>query len=93
MMLYYGVQIHYRLAAPLNNDLGRDRAVRLGALVRVNRVMFVLSAAYMLRLFTLSVIAYDFVNKTQVHQSFSIVGWFVVANWVPFLVPVRCIFA
>ena len=89
LMLYYGVQIHFRLAAPMNNDLGQDRAIRLGALSRVNRVMFVLVLAYTLRLFTLCVIAYDFVNRTTIHQSFSIIGWFVAANWIPFLVPVR----
>ena len=61
---------------------GKQRSVK-----RIVVVLFVCSISYISRLVCLTMLAIDTAMNTTGAQRFDLVGWFLLSNWIPTLIP------
>ena len=86
-MLLYGVKLQRNLNAN-TMWLQSENSKKLIILAKINILLLVCTLCYALRVVSLSVLFMDMVFGDEKTDSFPVLAWYIISQWVPTLVPV-----
>jgi hypothetical protein len=87
-MLSYGIDVYNRLRLARPDIAVRDKDLRLSAIRRVNTIVSVLTACFVVRLASMLMLIYDLATDHLSANSVPFILWFVFFNWIPTILPV-----
>jgi hypothetical protein len=87
-MLFYGVKLQFKLANSTVKS-APGKATKLSIILRINGMLTVCNVCFFLRVVVLGILCSDIItNSTYADKRITDVGWYVMSNWIPTLIPV-----
>lgn len=88
-LFIYASKVHYGLSMYQTRQNAETRASRMRAIRRVLVVAMVFSLCYFMRGACVLMYAIDFFSGYSPTKHFSIMGWYLCSQWIPFVIPVH----
>jgi hypothetical protein len=92
-MLTYGLKVFFFLK-PSQSKINADiRKERIRAIRRVLIVAVTFAVCYLVRSICVTLVVMHYLEVIEVYAYFSELAWFLISQWIPFLIPVstcRC---
>jgi hypothetical protein len=87
-MLSYGIDVYNRLKLARPEIAVHDKDLRLSAIRRVNSIVGVLTACFVVRLASMLMLIYDLATESVTANSVPFILWFIFFYWIPTILPV-----
>lgn len=89
-LFIYSIQLRERIARVVTHSSVTDPTARKQSSVqRIVYVLFTCSCTYLARIFCLSLLGVDLITGSSRTSRFTNLGWFIISNWIPTIIPVR----
>lgn len=90
-MLWYGINLQLKLArSTVKSASGKNS--KLAIILRINGMLTVCNVCFFLRIIALSILCNDVImGTTFTDDHILVIGWFLMSNWIPTLIPVNII--
>lgn len=91
----YSVQLNERISRVISSNgtvnlcATTNSARNRGSVQNIVYVLFICSCTYLARVFCLTLLGIDIISGSNRTDRFTNVGWFVISNWIPTLIPVQ----
>jgi hypothetical protein len=91
-MLTYGLKVFFFLRPAQPKLKAETRKARLRIIARVLIVAITFALCYLVRSICVTMIAMHNLEVIDIYAYFSDTAWFLISQWIPFLIPVSHIF-
>jgi mannose/fructose/N-acetylgalactosamine-specific phosphotransferase system component IIC len=88
-MLTYGLRMYFFLTSSQTMMNADTRKEHLRAIRRVLLVAITFALCYLIRSICVAMVVMHYLEVIEVYAYFSDLAWFLISQWIPFLIPVR----
>lgn len=87
-MLWYGINLQLKLASStVKSATGKN--TKLAIILRINGMLSICNVCFFLRIIALGLLCYDvLMDATYTDDNLLGIGWYLMSNWIPTLIPV-----